>query len=69
MSYKTNVLITKEDDWYIASSVETSVVSQGKTVEESIANLREALELYFEDNTDLKLNNNECLLTSLEVTL
>ena len=69
MSYKTNVLITKEDDWYIASSVETSVVSQGKTVEESIANLREALELYFEDNADLKLNNNECLLTSLEVTL
>ena len=69
MSYKTNVLITKEDDWYVASSVETNVVSQGRTVEESITNLKEALELYFEDNTDFKLNNNECLLTSLEVTV
>ena len=50
MSYKTNVLITKEDDWYVASSVETNVVSQGRTVEESITNLKEALELYFEYN-------------------
>lgn len=48
MAYKTNVLITKENDWYIASSLETNVVSQGKTIEESIANLKEALELYFE---------------------
>ncbi len=57
MSYKTNVLVTKEDNWYVASSIETNVVSQGKTIEEAIANLKEALELYFEDskNRDTKL--------------
>lgn len=55
MAYKTNVLITKENDWYIASSLETNVVSQGKTIEESIANLKEALELYFEDNNNIKV--------------
>lgn len=54
MAYKTNVLITKENDWYIASSLETNVVSQGKTIEESIANLKEALELYFEDNNNIE---------------
>ena len=50
MSYKTNVLITKEDDWYVANSIETNVASQGKTVEKAIKNLKEALELYFEDS-------------------
>lgn len=54
MAYKTNVLITKENDWYVASSLETNVVSQGKTIEESIANLKEALELYFEDNNNIE---------------
>ena len=50
MSYKTNVLITKEDDWYVANSIETNVASQGKTVEKALKNLKEALELYFEDS-------------------
>ncbi len=67
MAYKTNVLITKENDWYIASSLETNVVSQGKTIEESIANLKEALELYFEDNNNINVNKDLCLMTSLEV--
>lgn len=69
MSYKTNVLITKEDDWYVASSVETNVVSQGHTIEEALKNLKEALELYFEDNEDEKVENNVCLMTSLEVII
>ena len=47
MSYKTNVLITKEDNWYVASSVETNVASQGHTIEEALKNLKEALELYY----------------------
>lgn len=69
MSYKTNVLITKEDNWYVASSIETSVASQGKTIEEAIANLKEALELYFEDSKNKDVNANICYLTSLEVAV
>jgi predicted RNase H-like HicB family nuclease len=38
-----------ESGWYIAQCLEVDVVSQGKTVDEALANLREALELYFED--------------------
>ncbi|WP_435110557.1 type II toxin-antitoxin system HicB family antitoxin [Nocardiopsis synnemataformans] len=34
---------------YVARAVEVEVASQGETVEEAVANLREALELYFED--------------------
>lgn len=41
--------ITKEDEWYVARCLEVEVTSQGKTMEEALANLQEALELYFED--------------------
>jgi predicted RNase H-like HicB family nuclease len=35
--------------WYVARCLEVEVTSQGESVEEAIANLQEALELYFED--------------------
>ena len=41
------VSITKEDDWYIARSLDVEVATQGKTEEEALLNLREALELFF----------------------
>jgi predicted RNase H-like HicB family nuclease len=42
-------LIHKEGDWYVADCPEVGTVSQGKTVEEAIANLKEATELYLEE--------------------
>ena len=41
--------VTREPPWYVARCLEVEVASQGKTVEEALANLKEALELYFED--------------------
>jgi predicted RNase H-like HicB family nuclease len=41
--------VTHESPWYVARCLDVEVASQGKTVEEALANLREALELYFED--------------------
>ena len=41
--------ITREASWYVARCLEVEVASQGESVEEALANLREALELYFED--------------------
>jgi hypothetical protein len=39
--------VWKEDDWYIAQCLDVDVASQGKSEEQAIDNLREALELYF----------------------
>jgi predicted RNase H-like HicB family nuclease len=39
--------VTQEDDWYIAQCLEVDVASQGETAEEALANLGEALSLYF----------------------
>jgi predicted RNase H-like HicB family nuclease len=41
--------ITQEDRWYVARCLEVEVTSQGHSVEDALANLKEALELYFED--------------------
>ena len=41
--------ITHEAPWYVARCLEVEVASQGETVEAALDNLREALELYFED--------------------
>ena len=43
------VAIFKEDDMFIAKDLRTSVVDQGDTIDEALSNLKEALELYYED--------------------
>ena len=37
----------REGEWYVAQCVQVDVASQGSTEEEALANLRDALELYF----------------------
>jgi predicted RNase H-like HicB family nuclease len=39
-------IIYKEEDMYVAECSEVGTVSQGKTIEEAINNLKEATELY-----------------------
>ncbi len=41
--------ITHEGALHVARCLEVEVTSQGETVEQALANLKEALELYFED--------------------
>lgn len=40
-----------EQGWYVAEAVHLPVVSQGKTYDEAIKNIREALELHLEGET------------------
>jgi predicted RNase H-like HicB family nuclease len=42
-------VIHKEEEMYIAECPEVGTVSQGFTVEEAVANLKEATELYLEE--------------------
>lgn len=42
-------IIRKEGDLYVAECPEVGTVSQGYTIEEAIANLKEATELYLEE--------------------
>lgn len=42
-------ILQKEDDMYIATCPEVGTASQGSTIDEAIANLKEATELYLEE--------------------
>jgi len=41
--------VTREERFYVARCLEVEVTSQGENLDEALANLKEALELYFED--------------------
>ncbi|KUO96185.1 type II toxin-antitoxin system HicB family antitoxin [Ferroacidibacillus organovorans] len=42
--------IIRQGEWFVARCLEVEVTSQGKTLEDALNNLQEALELYFEDH-------------------
>jgi predicted RNase H-like HicB family nuclease len=42
-------VLWKEEDMYIIKEVTTGVTTQGRTIEEAVQNLKEALELYLEE--------------------
>jgi len=44
-----NALVWKEGDLFVAKAVEVEIVSQGRTKNQALKNLEEALDLYFED--------------------
>jgi len=45
--------IYQGDSWLVAECPELGTVSQGKTIEAAISNLKEATELYLEDNPEM----------------
>lgn len=49
MNRTFTAILHKEDKLYVAECSETGTASQGETVEEAIANLKEATELYLEE--------------------
>ena len=40
--------VWREGDWFVSQCLDVDVASQGEAEEEALANLKEALELYFE---------------------
>jgi predicted RNase H-like HicB family nuclease len=48
------VVINREDKHYVALAPDVDIASQGEIIEEATANLKEALELYFEDEDAIR---------------
>ena len=65
---KISAVVTREGRLYVAHCPELDVASQGTTVEEALANLREAVELYLEDpNARRPTGDQSPLITFIEV--
>lgn len=48
-AYTLTAVLRKEEDLYVAECPEVGTVSQGYTIEEAVASLKEATELYLEE--------------------
>ncbi len=63
-------IIKKGEKQFVALCPEVDVVSQGKTVEIALTNLREAVELYLEEmGPPEKVVTNEPLITRFNIPL
>ena len=65
-----NITIAKEGARYVATCIDNHVASQGKTMDEAIANLKEALELYYENaEEEFVLEPTNIFLSTLKIDL
>ncbi len=72
MLRQLTAIIEKEDDGYIALCPEVDVASQGDTISEAKANLKEALELFFATASQEEISSrlhNEVYVTNVEVAV
>ena len=74
MTFKGTIKIEQEEDWVVATCFENNIASQGKTIDEAIINLKEAIALYYEDETNKEelnflQNEQQVLITRLEMAL
>ena len=64
------VFIQKEEDWFVAHNIELGIASQWKTIDESLIMIKEATELYLEDEKELNFVNQlakQYFLTSITI--
>ena len=61
-------VITQEGDWYVARCLEIEAVSQGENVEQALANLRDVVEVYLQEE-GLPPALTHPLVTSIDVPI
>jgi predicted RNase H-like HicB family nuclease len=72
MTHQFTAIIEKEDDGYVALCPELDVASQGGSVEEARANLKEAVELFLETADPSEVEgrlHSEVFVTTVEVAV
>ncbi len=69
MQQTIKAFIHKGDSHYVAECLEISVVTQGRTLDETVANLQEAVALHLdgEDAADYGLAPDPTLLVTIEL--
>lgn len=63
-----SAVVTKGGKYYVSLCPELDIASQGKNVEEALENLKEAIELYLEDeDVEIPEQKSKPLVTLIEV--
>lgn len=69
LQHTIKAVVTRGDDYYVAECLEVAVVTQGKTVDETLANLQEAVALHLEgeDPAEFGLAPNPTIVVTMEL--
>lgn len=69
LQHTVKALVRKGEQYYVAECVEIPVVTQGKSLDETVANLQEAVALHLEgeDPATLALTTNPAILITMEL--
>jgi len=70
MSFRGTIIIKKEEEWFVATCLENDIASQGKTLDEATENLKEAIALHYEDETEkTRPKSDQIYITTLEMAI
>jgi predicted RNase H-like HicB family nuclease len=73
LNFKGTIIIKQEEQWFVATCLENNIASQGKTIDEAVANLKEAIALYYEDEDEKEnlnlIQNDQVYITTLEMAI
>ena len=73
MTFNGTIKIQQEEEWYVATCLENNIASQGKTIDDAMTNIKEAIALYYEDETKkeelITLQEEQVYITRLEMAI
>jgi predicted RNase H-like HicB family nuclease len=69
LQHTIKALVRKGEHYYVAECLEIAVVTQGKTLDETLSNLQEAVALHLEgeDPSEFGLVHNPTILVTMEL--
>lgn len=64
------VRVYKGEKYYVAECIDLPVVTQGETLDETVENIKEAIELHLEDEdlTELDISSDYSVLVNMELS-
>ena len=69
INHTFTAVIHREENLYVADCPEIGTVSQGTSIEEAVANLKEATELYLEEVEYKSDEKSKSFITTFEATV
>ena len=69
VDYEATVFVWREGKWFVAYEPISGIASQGKTLEEALNNVKEALELYLEEGEEEVYPLERVMVTNIKLSI
>jgi predicted RNase H-like HicB family nuclease len=63
------VISLGQDGYYVADAVNLPIVTQGKTLDDCISNMKEAVSIFLEETTENSINKNPSIFFNMEIPM